>query len=190
MTDSAPQSPLSDAIVTHSQHPSFVMVWASICKTGKTPLIFVNLGVKINKDYYLREILQGVLQPWVRGHFGHRDWIFQQDSAPAHKAREVQGWCGENLPGFISSQEWPPYSPGLNPMDYSVWSILETRACAKPHKSLESLRQSLLQEWEKISPEEVRTIVQNFSTRLSLYQSQGLAFRKLLIVFVPYLFLY
>ena len=83
-------------------------------------------------------------------------------------AREVQGWFGENLPGLISSQEWPPYSPDLNPMDYSVWSILETRACAKPHKSLESLRQSLLREWKKISPEEVRTIVQNFSTRLSL----------------------
>ena len=39
------------------------MVWAGICKTGKTPLIFVNPGVKINKDYYLREILQGFLQP-------------------------------------------------------------------------------------------------------------------------------
>ena len=118
------------------------MVWAGICASGKTPLVFVDPGVKINKNYYLQEILQGVLEPWARAHFGNSDWIFQQDSAPAHKAREVQGWCQAHLPGFISAQEWPPYSPDLNPMDYSVWAILEARACAKPHKNLETLRQS------------------------------------------------
>ena len=61
----AENPPLSDAIVTHSQHASSVMVWAGICASGKTPLIFVDPGVKINKEYYLTEILQGVLQPWA-----------------------------------------------------------------------------------------------------------------------------
>ena len=28
--------------------------------------------------------------------------------------------------------KWPPNSPDLNPLDYSVWSILEEKACAKP----------------------------------------------------------
>jgi inhibitor of nuclear factor kappa-B kinase subunit alpha len=160
--------PLSDKIVSHSQHPQQLMVWAGICSSGKTPLVFVDPGVKINKNYYLQEILQGVLEPWARTHFGNREWIFQQDSAPAHKAREVQEWCRDHLPGFISTEEWPPYSPDLNPMDYSVWSILEARACAKPHKNLESLRQSLLREWAKIPVQELRAICENFPKRLRL----------------------
>jgi hypothetical protein len=142
------------------------MVWAGICLTGKTPLIFVDPGVKINKNYYLKEILQNVVEPWAQAHFRGREWIFQQDSAPAHKAHEVQDWCKANFPGFISAQEWPPYSPDLNPLDFSVWSILEARACANPHKSLESLKQALLREWEKMSAEEVRAICENFPKRL------------------------
>nr|CAD2185991.1 unnamed protein product [Meloidogyne enterolobii] len=160
------KSPLSDKLITHSQHPRSVMVWAGICASVKKPLIFVNLGVKVNKDYYLREILQRVLKPRFKSHFGRRVWIFQQDSAPAHKVKEVKDWCNVNFSGFISTQELPTYSPDLNPMYYSVWSILESRACAKPHKSLESLRHSLTREWDLITLEEVRAICENFSSRL------------------------
>nr|CAD2182675.1 unnamed protein product [Meloidogyne enterolobii] len=109
-------------------------------------------------------ILQRVVKPWAESHFGRRVWIFQQDSAPAHKAKEVQDWCKANFPGFISGQECPPYSP----MNYSVWSILESRDCAKPHKSLESLRHSLTREWDLITLKEVRAICENFSSRLRL----------------------
>jgi hypothetical protein len=162
------ESPGSSGIVSHRQHPSYVMVWAGICATGKTPLVFVDEGVKINKEVYLQRILRDQVEPWARGHFGNRAWTFHQDSAPAHRAREVQDWCRGHFPGFISSQEWPPYSPDLNPMDYSVWSILEARACSKPHKSLEALRRSLEKEWNKISVEELRRITENFPKRLKL----------------------
>lgn len=164
----AQKRPLSDGIVIHSQHPQSVMVWAGVCASGKTPLVFVDPGVKINRNYYLQEILQNVVKPWAKGHFGAQYWIFQQNTAPAHKAKKVQKWCRSHFPGFISKEEWPPYSPDLNPMDYSVWSILEARACAKPHKNLESLKQALLREWDKISLQEVRAICENFSKRLRL----------------------
>jgi DDE superfamily endonuclease len=159
-------APGTSSIVSHIQHPASVMVWAGICQSGKTPLIFVDHGVNINKNIYLERILQAVVEPWARGHFGNRPWIFQQDSAPAHKARQVQSWCRAHFSGFINAQEWPTYSPDLNPMDYSVWSILEARACAKPHKSLETLRHSLEEEWDRMSLEEVRAIVNNFPKRL------------------------
>ena len=71
-------------------------------------------------------------------------------------------------PGFISSAEWPPYSPDLNPMDYSVRSILEARACVKPHNNLTALKRSLEKEWDKISLEEMRRIAENFASRLKL----------------------
>ena len=64
--------------------------------------------------------------------FSGESFLFQQDGAPAHTSKLTQAWLNENIPDFITKEEWPPYSPDLNPMDYSIWSILETKACAKP----------------------------------------------------------
>jgi inhibitor of nuclear factor kappa-B kinase subunit alpha len=162
------EAPGASAIVTHRQNPQSVMVWAGICASGKTPLVFVDQGVKINQEVYCRDILERTVLPWAQKHFGNQRWTFQQDSAPAHKAKKTQQWCRQNFPDFITSEQWPPYSPDLNPLDYAIWSILEARACAKPHKSLESLKQSLLAEWDKISAAEVRAVAENFITRLKL----------------------
>ena len=162
-----------------TQHPQSVMVWGRICATGKTPLIFVDESVKINAEVYRREILESVVLPWSLQHFDG-DWLFQQDSAPAHRARTTVQWISDHFPGFITPREWPPYSPDLNPMDYSVWSILEARACAKPHKSLEALRRSLTEQWDKITVEEVRAIAQNFTKRLKLCtKAEGSHFKTL-----------
>ena len=174
----ATESPGS-AIVARSQHPVSVMVWGGICESVKTPLVFVEQGVKINKDVYRQQILVDVVEPWAQQHFNNRPWIFQQDSAPAHRAREVQDWCHAHFPDFISAAEWPPYSPDLNPMDYSVWSILEARACAKPHKNLASLCNALTEEWNKISVPELRAIVGNFTKRLRMcIKAKGGHFEK------------
>ncbi|KAI6646850.1 hypothetical protein LOD99_9119 [Oopsacas minuta] len=71
------------------------------------------------------------------------------DGAPAHISKVNQAWLKENIPDFIPKDEWPPYSPDLNPMDYSIWSISETKACAKAHTNVESLKVSLRREWAK-----------------------------------------
>ncbi|KAI6651279.1 hypothetical protein LOD99_5427 [Oopsacas minuta] len=69
--------------------------------------------------------------------FNGEPFIFQQDGAPAHTANSTQTWLKHNFPGFIQKTEWPPYSPDLKPMDFAIWSILETNACAKSHTSVE-----------------------------------------------------
>uniref|UniRef100_A0A7I4YET7 DDE_3 domain-containing protein n=1 Tax=Haemonchus contortus TaxID=6289 RepID=A0A7I4YET7_HAECO len=63
------------------------MVWAGVCASGKTPLIFVDRGVKIDKDYYLKTILEDALLSWANSHFSGRPWTFQPDSALAYKAK-------------------------------------------------------------------------------------------------------
>jgi len=160
-------SPGESRLVGRRQHPASVMVWAGICVTGKTPLVFVEKGAKIDQKYYIEEILEKEVLPWSEEHF-EEDWIFQQDSAPAHRAKRTQAWCEENFPDFLTVKEWPPYSPDLNPMDYSVWSILESRVCTTRFSSVAALKKKLLQEWDKITVEELRPICENFEKRLKL----------------------
>jgi inhibitor of nuclear factor kappa-B kinase subunit alpha len=141
------------------------MVWAAISSKGKTPLVFIDQGVKINREVYM-DMLREHLLPWAEDVFGEDDWCFQQDSAPAHKANETQEMLREEVPDFITRDEWPPYSPDLNPLDYSIWSILEEKACAKPHKTIASLQRALIKAWNEIPIETLAKIVDNFPKRL------------------------
>ena len=67
---------------------------------------------------------------------------------------------------FISKEKWPPPSPDLNPMDYSVWSILEQKVCASSHANISSLKACLQREWLKIPQDHFRRAVYQFRTRL------------------------
>jgi len=53
---------------------------------------------------------------YVRGRL-----IFQQDSAPAHRARDNIELLWYETPDFIGPDVWPVNSPDLNPVDYRIW---------------------------------------------------------------------
>ena len=61
---------------------------------------------------------------------------------------------------------WPPSSPDLNPLDYCIWGILEGRVNAKRHLSLESLKATLIREWEAFPMEVVRESIDAWRRRL------------------------
>uniref|UniRef100_A0A914EJR5 Uncharacterized protein n=1 Tax=Acrobeloides nanus TaxID=290746 RepID=A0A914EJR5_9BILA len=71
-----------------------------------------------------------------------------------------------NFQYFISRDERPANAPDLNQLDYAVWSILEAKVCAKPHKDIEFLKRALIQAWNEITPEILAKIVDNFPERL------------------------
>ena len=59
-------------------------------------------------------------------------------------------------------------------MDFSIWSILETKACAASHSSIESLKRSLTRAWEQIPEEIMRAAVEAFPRRLrAVVQKKG-----------------
>ncbi len=58
-----------------------------------------SVGLKINQKVY-RRILEEVLFPWMKRVAGGRKFTFQQDSAPAHKAKEGQSWLLGAVPHF------------------------------------------------------------------------------------------
>ena len=51
-------------------------------------------------------------------------FIFQQDTTPAHRARETVSLLERETPRFIGPDLRPLNSPDLNPVDYEVWGVM------------------------------------------------------------------
>lgn len=77
-----------------------------------------------------------------------------------------QEWLNKNVPHYISALQWPSNSPDANPLDFSIWSILEARVCTKKYSNLESLKVALCREWKRIPEEQVRVACESFFERI------------------------
>ncbi|KAI8440600.1 hypothetical protein MSG28_001821 [Choristoneura fumiferana] len=97
---------------------------------------------------------------------GCHNFVFQQDSAPAHKAKTTQAWFGRQKIDFIRHEDWPSSSPNLNPLDFKIWQVLEGKVCAKPHKNLVSLKSSLRKAVAEIDMKMVRAAIDDWLRRL------------------------
>ena len=95
-------------------------------------------------------------------------WTFQQDRATTHKANVTQNWCRDNLPKFWPKELWLPCSHNLNPTNFSVWFILETKACSKVHCTVNDLKLSLEQAQQEIQQEQLCTSVEDVQGRLKV----------------------
>ncbi|KAF2350228.1 hypothetical protein FHG87_019015 [Trinorchestia longiramus] len=157
---------VEDRIVTRLQNAQSVMVWVAVAATGRSPLVFVPCWVKMNSERYIFLILESKLLPRAIEHFQSSPWSLQQDSTPSHGCNVTQTWIQRNIPSFIRKDVWPTRSPDLNPLDFSIWSILETRVLAISYVSLESLKAKLRREWEIIPQEQIRVACDAFLNRL------------------------
>jgi len=61
------------------------MVSVGVSALGRTSINFVEPGVKVNGQYYREVLLKCILLPDIRQLLDY--FIFQQDNAPAHRAR-------------------------------------------------------------------------------------------------------
>ena len=84
----------------------------------------------------------------------------------SHAKKKNSEWCSRHIHKFWNEEMWPPSFPDLYPMDFCVWSFLETKACSVAHTSVEALKRSLVQLWAKIPQEHYRAAVDKFQEYL------------------------
>jgi len=85
-----------------------------------------------------------------------------------------QNTCPTNVPNFIQPSNWPPNSPDLNPVDYSIWGALQQLVYRRKIRDLEHLKEVLQDCWTMISQDLVDTAIDQFSKRLTLViRAQG-----------------
>jgi len=85
---------------------------------GRTNLHFVDPRIKVNGQYYGDILRTRDLLPYIKQYSDY--FTFQQDGAPAHRARETVELLKVKTPDFIPPNLWPPNSPNLNPVEYKI----------------------------------------------------------------------
>lgn len=150
---------------TRSTFSKSLMVSVGVSALGCTDLIFIDPGCKISGAYYRDELLTKHLLPAIKEVSGDY-FTFQQDSAPAHRARETVELLTRETPDFITPLLWPPNSPDLNPVDYKVWSVLQDRVYRTQIKDVEHLKKRLMEEWSLFSQSIIDAAVKQWRVRL------------------------
>ena len=96
---------------------------------------------------------------------------FQQDGAPPHFARQVR----EKLDSAVSGRwigrrgavEWPPRSPDLSPLDYSVWGIVKDSVYQNTIDSIPHLRQLIVDAFTRFDENLCSNIINSLHGRLA-----------------------
>ena len=141
----------------------------------RMPPFWFPKGLRVGAVEYL-DVLETVVMPWLDENYGGDDdikYVWQQDSAPGHKAKTVQQWCKSNLKDFWPVDFWPPSSPDCSPLDYGIWGVVESRACATPHRSVDDMKAAVEQEWANMSVDLVKSICRRFRPRLEAMVEAG-----------------
>jgi len=108
---------------------------------GDTSSFLQEMG-ETGVQVYQEDVLQELVKHLNTTFFSGQEWVFQQDSVPAQKAKTTQEWLRRNLLVFIGTENWLSGSADLKIPDNKLWVVLEDMACQKHHISLEILRRS------------------------------------------------
>lgn len=148
------------------QFPKSVMVWMGVSTKGKTDVIVCEEGCKITAETYKEGILQNALPQAKKMHRGKLIW--QQDSAPSHKAKSTQSYLKKSVHRLIPADRWPPCSPDLNPMDYCVWGMLKQRVYARHFTTTDELAGIIKEEAKLLDQGKITSSIEQWRKRMQL----------------------
>ena len=97
--------------VIKTKFPATVMVFGVVSSEDHIMSSHIfEVSLKVNTKVYL-DVLKSVVIPWCKQMAGGRPWVWQQDSAPAHKSKETQAWLQKECYDFVRFSHCPPPRP-------------------------------------------------------------------------------
>jgi hypothetical protein len=145
-----------------------IMVWGCFSWYGLGPIRLVTGRME---QIQYREILSGTMLPFARANMG-RNWCFQHDNDPKHKAKTVTRWLETNR---ISVLQWPAQSPDLNPIE-NLWCETERRLGGRKFNNEDSLFNAVRKAWLEIPKERLERLVESMPRRCrAVIESRGYA---------------
>ena len=126
---------------------------------------FFKVDEKIGTEAYYK-VLRWTILPWLKKNYPRNNYVWTQDGAPSHMAGKVQMFCKENFANFWDKTFWPPSSLDLNPLDYSIWSILEAKVGKTSHRNVDELKACITKNWDMMSEDYIWDTCSRFCSRV------------------------
>lgn len=144
-----------------------LMVWGCFGAAGVGNLHFID-GIMDSRKYI--NILKTNLHESAEKLGVRHNFIFQQDNDPKHTALDTRLWILYNCPKYLKT---PPQSPDVNPIE-NLWSIFKKQLNYYDIRNIHDLKEALRIEWNKISPNLTKKLVESMPSRLkAITKSKG-----------------
>ena len=103
----------------------------------------------------------------MKKQFKNEVFSFQQNGAPSHASKKLNHGAQKTSP-YFGMKKCGFLPPDLNPLDFSIWSMLEKDACRSEKRSVDYLKKSLQKAWADILQKKIRAAVEVFRSRLEI----------------------
>lgn len=146
-----------------------VMIWAAVGLGWRSPLVIVfhrkpknhDDGPRgITADNYVRKCLAKIATSLTS-----RKLIFQQDGARIHTAKQTLAYLDRKKIPVM--QNWPPYSPDLNPIE-QLWPILDCAIAEQVPTSVKHLEAVAKACWDAIPQSKIDNFVLSFAAKVKM----------------------
>ena len=160
-------------------HLKGIMVWLGISSNGSTKARFISPGAKINTNFYINKVLKPFIREDIPKLYPNGDYLFQQDSAPSHRAKKTQDFLRNNQIPFITEEEWLPNSSDCAPLDYFYWSYLKHKVNQRKPRTISGLKKVIREEVQKVPQTLVNKALKSWPKRCRLiFYNKGLHIEK------------
>ena len=99
---------------------------------------------------------------------GNRLYTLQQDGATSHTAHATITFIEQSVPDYIEKDNWPSNSCDLNPLDYSIWGVMDQRVYKdiRVFETVNELKAKVQEEWDSLSQRLINQAVDHWRSRL------------------------
>ncbi len=94
--------------------------------------------------------------------YGDADFIFQQDFAPAHRAKGTKSWFSDH---GVTVIDWPANSPDLNPIE-NLWGIVKRKMRDTRPNNTDDLKGTVKETWASIPPQQCHKLFTSMPRRI------------------------
>lgn len=138
-----------------------IMVWVGFCYDEKLTIQIIDK--RMNSLGYFN-MLDRSLKCFLDDNKDN-DYVFQQDNAPCHRAKNTIKWFAKNN---VETMNWPALSPDLNPVE-NIWSDMSkiVYSNGRQYNSLQDLNTAILLAWALIPQENLRLYAKGMQKRMT-----------------------